>query len=127
MRGQLLRQAIARFAAHRDSYSPEPQSSHNENGATLRKAQPAKNTARGHLIRQLQVSGKVLGAERDGSNACAGSAYGRCVHHTTGCFYPRDDAKAVAEIERRLNRTKLGVDAANVIRALHLLPCPELV
>jgi hypothetical protein len=92
----------------------------------MKQGTAGKTRRDGHLIRQLQVSGKVLGTERDGSNARAGGAYGRCVHYTTGCFYPRDDAKAVAEIERRLDRTKLSVDAENVIRALHLLPRPGL-
>ena len=76
-----------------------------------------------HLVGQLQISGKIFGAERDSSNAGASRAYGRSVHNSARGFYPGNHAQPTVEIEGRFERAQLGVDAANVVGALDLGKC----
>jgi hypothetical protein len=76
-----------------------------------------------HLMGQLQISGKVFGAERDSSNAGASRANGRRVHHSAGGFDPGNHAQPTVEMEGRFERAQLGVDAANVVGALDLGNC----
>ena len=73
-----------------------------------------------HLVGQLEVTGEVLGAERDGSNAGAGRADGGGIHHAARRLYPWDYAQPVAEAERAFDSAELRIDAAHVVCTLHL-------
>ncbi len=73
-----------------------------------------------HLVGQLEVTGEVLGAERDGSNAGAGGTDGGGIHHAACRLYPWDYAQPVAEVEGAFDSAQLRIDAANVVSTLHL-------
>ena len=73
-----------------------------------------------HLVWQLHIPREILSAKRDGGDARAGAAYFCRVQDATRCLNPRNHAQAAAEIEGRLQRAQLRVDAADVVAGLHL-------
>jgi hypothetical protein len=73
-----------------------------------------------NLMRQQHVPSKVFGAESYGGDARACGADRCCVHHTTRCLYPRDDAEPATDFQGGLDGTQFRVNDVHVVGALDL-------